>query len=163
MPGAASSRRRSSTATSTWIPFSPPERRGATPLARCSKGSRCGAELQPLLTHEAVKERAREYLRWCVAQGILYLRSHVDVCHDSLVGVRALVEVREELRGVIDVQLVAFPQHGFLRFPEAERLLDEALDLGVDVVGGIPHYERSREHGVESIRLLVERADTVGG
>ena len=119
-------------------------------------------ELQPLLTHEAVKERAREYLRWCVAQGILYLRSHVDVCHDSLIGARALIEVREELRGVIDVQLVAFPQHGFLRYPGAERLLDEALDLGVDVVGGIPHYERSREHGVESIRLLMERAHRRG-
>lgn len=120
------------------------------------------AELQPLLTHEMVKERAREYLRWCVAQGILFLRSHVDICQDSLVGVRALVEVRDELRGVIDVQLVAFPQHGFLRFPHAERLLDEALDLGVDVVGGIPHYERSREAGVESIRLLVERAQRRG-
>jgi cytosine deaminase len=120
------------------------------------------AELQPLLTHEAVKERAREYLRWCVAQGILFLRSHVDTCQDSLVGVRALVEVREELRGLIDVQLVAFPQHGFLRFPAAERLLDEALDLGVDVVGGIPHYERSREAGVESIRSLIERADRRG-
>lgn len=119
-------------------------------------------ELQPLLTKEAIKERAREYLRWCVAQGILYLRSHVDVCHDSLVGVRALVEVREELLGVIDVQLVAFPQHGFLRFPGADRLLDEALDLGVDVVGGIPHYERSREQGVESIRWLVERAHRRG-
>ncbi len=119
-------------------------------------------ELQPLLTQDAVQERAREYLRWCVSQGILYLRSHVDVCHDSLIGVRALVEVREELRGLIDVQLVAFPQHGFLRFPGAERLLDESLDLGVDVVGGIPHYERSREDGVNSIRLLLERAHNRG-
>lgn len=120
------------------------------------------AELQPLLTHEAVKDRAREYLRWCVAQGILFLRSHVDTCQRSLVGVRALVEVREELRGLIDLQLVAFPQHGLLRFPEAERLLDEALDLGVEVVGGIPHYERSREAGVHSIRLLMERAQQRG-
>jgi len=119
-------------------------------------------ELQPLLTHDGVKERAREYLRWCVAQGILFLRTHVDTCQDSLLGVRALVEVREELRGLIDVQLVAFPQHGFLRFPRAERLLDEALDLGVDVVGGIPHYERSREDGVESIRRLMERAQRRG-
>ncbi len=80
----------------------------------------------------ALKERAREYLRWCVSQGILYLRSHVDTCHRSLLGARALVEVRDELRELIDVQLVAFPQHGFLRFPDGERLLDEALDLGVD-------------------------------
>jgi cytosine/creatinine deaminase len=120
------------------------------------------AELQPLLTHEAVKERAREYLRWCVSQGILFLRSHVDTCQASLVGVRALIEVREELRGLIDVQLVAFPQHGLLRFPDGERLLDEALDLGVDLVGGIPHYERSREAGVESIRRLMTRAQRRG-
>jgi cytosine deaminase len=120
------------------------------------------AELQPLLTQEAVRDRAREYLRWCAAQGILFLRSHVDVCQASLVGVRALVEVREELSGLIDVQLVAFPQQGLLRFPDAERLLDQALDLGVDLVGGIPHYVRSREAGVESIKLLMERAQRRG-
>lgn len=119
-------------------------------------------ELQPLLTPEGLKERAREYLRWCVSQGILHLRSHVDVCQPSLVGVRALVEVREELRDLIDVQLVAFPQHGLLRFPEGVRLLDQALDLGVDVVGGIPHYERTREEGVQSISILMERAQRRG-
>lgn len=119
-------------------------------------------ELQPLLTREGLKERAREYLRWCVSQGILFLRSHVDVCQPSLVGVRALVEVREELRDLIDVQLVAFPQHGLLRFPDGERLLDQALDLGVEVVGGIPHYERTREEGVQSIGILMERAQRLG-
>jgi cytosine deaminase len=116
------------------------------------------SELQPLLRHEAVKERAREYLRWCVAQGILFLRSHVDTSQESLVGVRALVELRD----VIDLQLVAFPQHGLLRFPDGVRLLDEALDLGLDVVGGIPHHERSREAGVESVRLLMDRAQRRG-
>jgi cytosine/creatinine deaminase len=119
-------------------------------------------ELQPLLTHEGVKDRAREYLRWCIAQGILFIRSHVDTCQRSLLGARALVEVRDELRGLIDVQLVAFPQHGFLRFPDGERLLDEALDLGVDAVGGIPHYERTREDGVRSVQLLMERAHRRG-
>lgn len=114
-------------------------------------------ELQPLLTFESVKERAREYLRWCVSQGILFVRSHVDICQPSLVGVRALVEVREELRGLIDVQLVAFP-HGLLRFPDAEWLLDQALDLGVDVIGGIPPYERSQQAGVASIRSAMDRA-----
>jgi cytosine deaminase len=119
-------------------------------------------ELQAILTPEGIKDRAREYLRWCISQGILFIRSHVDTCDASLIGARALVEVREELRGLIDVQLVAFPQHGFLRFPDAERLLDQALDLGVDVVGGIPHYERSREAGVRSIQLLMERAQRRG-
>jgi cytosine/creatinine deaminase len=126
------------------------------------EGIQLWGELQPLLTLEGLKERAREYLRWCVAQGTLFIRSHVDTCDPTLIGARALVEVRDELRGLIDVQLVAFPQHGFLRFPDAERLLDEALDLGVDIVGGIPHYERSREDGVESIRRLMERADRRG-
>lgn len=120
------------------------------------------AELQPLLTAEGLRERAREYLRWCVSQGILHLRSHVDVCQPSLLGVRALVEVREELRDLIDVQLVAFPQHGLLRFPHTPRLLDEAIDLGVDVVGGIPHYERTREEGMQSIGVLMERAQRRG-
>jgi cytosine/creatinine deaminase len=115
-------------------------------------------ELQPLLTAEGLKHRAREYLRWCISQGILFVRSHVDVCQPSLLGVRALVEVREELRGLIDVQLVAFPQHGLLRFPDGVALLDQALDLGVDVVGGIPHYERTREEGTQSIEILMERA-----
>jgi cytosine deaminase len=119
-------------------------------------------ELQAILTPEGIKDRAREYLRWCISQGILFIRSHVDTCDASLIGARALVEVREELRGLIDVQLVAFPQHGFLRFPDAERLLDQALDLGVDVVGGIPHYERSREAGVRSIQLLMKRAQQRG-
>jgi cytosine deaminase len=119
-------------------------------------------ELQPMLTLEGLKERAREYLRWCISQGILHLRSHVDVCQPSLLGVRALVEVRQELQGLVDVQLVAFPQHGLLRFPDGERLLDQALELGVDVVGGIPHYERTREEGVQSIGILMERAQRRG-
>src|SRR5581483_3962677 len=119
-------------------------------------------ELQSMLTPEGLKQRAREYLRWCIAQGILHMRSHVDVCQPSLLGVRALAEVRQELRGLIDVQLVAFPQHGLLRFPDGERLLDEALELGVDVVGGIPHYERTREEGVRSITALMDRAHRRG-
>ncbi|MHB8692615.1 MAG: cytosine deaminase [Solirubrobacteraceae bacterium] len=126
------------------------------------EGIELWGELQPLLNPEGVKARAREYLRWCVSQGILHLRSHVDICHTTLVAARTLVELRDELKGVIDVQLVAFPQHGLLRFPDAVRLLDESLDLGLDVVGGIPHYERSREAGVHSIQLLMDRAERKG-
>ena len=120
------------------------------------------SETQPLFTIEGVKDRAIEYLKWCVARGTLYLRSHVDVCHDSLVAVRALVEARDEVAPWIDVQLVAFPQHGLLRYPDGVRLLDEALDLGCEVIGGIPHYERSREAGVASIDAVMDRASRKG-
>ena len=132
-----------------------PRRNGSGTLL---EGITLWGELQPLLTQEGMRERAREYLRWCVAQGTLFLRSHVDTCDPRLIGVRTLIELREEFRGLVDIQLVAFPQHGLLRFPNAIRLLDQALDMGIEVVGGIPHYERTREAGIESIRLLMDRA-----
>ena len=126
------------------------------------EGIELWGELQQHLTYEGVKERAWEYIRWCAAQGILHLRAHVDVCQPGLLGARALVEARDEARDLIDIQLVAFPQHGLLRFPGAVELLDEALELGFDVVGGIPHYEMTREDGVESVRMLMERAKRRG-
>jgi cytosine deaminase len=105
------------------------------------------------LTVDDVKERAAEALRWQLANGVQAVRSHVDVCDPSLRALRALVELREEVRGLIDVQLVAFPQQGILGFPGGEALMREAVALGADVVGGIPHYELTREDGVESVRF----------
>ncbi len=120
------------------------------------------SETQPRFTTEGVKGRGLEYLRWCVANGTLHVRTHVDICHESLVAARALAELRDEVAPWIDVQLVAFPQHGLLRFPDGLRLLDETLDLGFDVIGGIPHYERTREAGIESIQTLMDRASRKG-
>ena len=115
-------------------------------------------ELKPLLTEEALVERALQYCDWAVARGLLAIRSHVDVCDDRLLAVRALLEVKRRVAPYLDLQLVAFPQDGVLRGPHALRNLKAALDLGVEVVGGIPHFERTMEEGAASVKLLCELA-----
>ncbi|WP_395699559.1 amidohydrolase family protein [Aquabacterium sp.] len=115
-------------------------------------------ELKPLLTREALVERALQYCDWAVAKGLLAIRSHVDVCDPRLLAVEALLEVRERVKPYLDLQLVAFPQDGVLRAPHAMVQLERALDMGVDVVGGIPHFERTMADGAESVRLLCELA-----
>ena len=115
-------------------------------------------ELKPLLTKEALIERAMQYCDWAVAKGLLAIRSHVDICDDRLLAVRALLEVKQRVAPYLDLQLVAFPQDGLLRASGALANLKRALDLGVDVVGGIPHFERTSEQGAESVRLLCELA-----
>jgi cytosine/creatinine deaminase len=115
-------------------------------------------ELKPLLTQEALVERALQYCDWAVAKGLLAIRTHVDVCDDRLLAVEALLHVRERVKPYIDLQLVAFPQDGLLRSPSALANLKRALDQGVDVVGGIPHFERTMGDGAESVRILCELA-----
>lgn len=115
-------------------------------------------ELKPLLTHEAVIERALRYCDLAVSQGLLAVRSHVDVCDDRLLAVEALIEVREKVKPYLDLQLVAFPQDGYYRSPTAANNLERALDMGVDVVGGIPHFERTMADGAASVRALCEIA-----
>ncbi len=115
-------------------------------------------ELKPQLTQEALVERAMRYCDWAVAKGLLAIRSHVDVCDDRLLAVEALLEVKRRVKPYLDLQLVAFPQDGVLRAPTALANLKRALDLGVDVIGGIPHFERSMADGAESVRLLCELA-----
>ena len=115
-------------------------------------------ELKPLLTHEAVKERALAYCDWAVSMGLLAIRSHVDTCDDRLLAVEALLEVKKEVAPHIDLQLVAFPQDGFYRSPTARENTIRALDMGVEVVGGIPHFERTMEDGRRSVTELCEIA-----
>ncbi len=115
-------------------------------------------ELKPLLTHEALAARALQYCDWAVAKGLLAIRSHVDICDDRLLAVRALLEVKQRVAPYLDLQLVAFPQDGLLRSPGALANLVRALDLGVDVVGGIPHFERTYDQGTDSVRQLCELA-----
>ena len=115
-------------------------------------------ELKPQLTQEALVERALQYCDWAVAKGLLAIRSHVDVCDDRLLAVEALLHVRERVKPYLDLQLVAFPQDGALRTPTALANLTRALDRGVDVVGGIPHFERSMADGAESVKILCEIA-----
>lgn len=115
-------------------------------------------ELKPLLTHEAVRDRALAYCDWAVSMGLLAIRTHVDVCDDRLLAVEALLEVKKTVAPYIDLQLVAFPQDGFYRSPTARENTIRALDLGVDIVGGIPHFERTMADGTRSVTELCEIA-----
>jgi len=119
-------------------------------------------ELKPLLTQEALIERALTYCDWAVAKGLLAIRSHVDVCDPRLLAVEALLEVKKRVAPYLDLQLVAFPQDGALRDPRALDHMKRALAMGVDVVGGIPHFERSMAEGARSVTLLCELAAAQG-
>jgi cytosine/creatinine deaminase len=119
-------------------------------------------ELKPSLTQEAIVERALAYCDWAVAQGLLAIRSHVDICDPRLLAVDALLEVKKKVAPYIDLQLVAFPQDGLYRSPGALEFLKEALRRGVDVVGGIPHFERTMANGSASVRALCEIAAAQG-
>ncbi len=115
-------------------------------------------ERKPHLTHEALVESGLRYCDLAVSQGLLAIRSHVDVCDDRLLAVDALLEVKRRVAPWLDLQLVAFPQDGYLRSPGAAANLERALDLGVEVVGGIPHFERTMQDGATSVRALCELA-----
>jgi cytosine deaminase len=119
-------------------------------------------ELKPLLTVEAVMERALRYCDLAVAKGLLAVRSHVDICDDRLTAVEALLDVKRKVAPYIDLQLVAFPQDGYFRSPNAAANLSRALDQGVDVVGGIPHFERTMADGAQSVTALCEIAEKRG-
>lgn len=119
-------------------------------------------ELKPLLTQEALAERALAYCDWAVAKGLLAIRTHVDVCDPRLLAVEALLNVKKRVSPYLELQLVAFPQDGLLRGPLGPQQhmnnLKRALDKGVDVVGGIPHFERTMADGAHSVKLLCELA-----
>jgi cytosine deaminase len=117
------------------------------------------AERVPSLTVEDVLTRAREVLRWQLACGVQHVRSHVDVCDSEL---RALRALREEARGLVDLQIVAFPQQGIFAYDDGAALMRKAVALGADVVGGIPHYELTREDGVESVLFTFALAQEHG-
>ena len=115
-------------------------------------------ELKPHLTVEAIYERAKKLCLWSIARGTLAIRSHVDICDDRLLAVEALTRLRRDMRPYLDIQLVAFPQDGYLRSPNSVINLQRALDMGVDVIGGIPHFERTMEEGAESVKALMRIA-----
>jgi cytosine deaminase len=119
-------------------------------------------ELKPQLTFDALVQRAMTYCDWAVAQGLLAIRSHVDTSDPSLLAVQALLHVKKQVSHYLDLQLVAFPQDGVLCSPGGMDNLVRALDLGVDVVGGIPHFERTMVDGASSVRQLCELAAARG-
>ena len=120
------------------------------------------AERKALVTHEDSKTRARKAIDMLVEHGIQHVRSHVDVTDPGLGALKALLEVREETRHLIDLQIVAFPQEGIESYANGRALMEQAVALGADVVGGIPHFENTREQGVSSIRFLMDLAERSG-
>ncbi len=115
-------------------------------------------ELRETATVDEMVARALTYCDWAVSMGLLAIRSHVDTTPDHLNTVTAMIEVRDRVKPYLDLQLVAFPQDGLYRAPNGERNVVRALDMGVDVVGGIPHFERTMEDGRASVRALCELA-----
>lgn len=120
------------------------------------------AERKALVTREDTKSRAHRTIRMLAANGIQHVRSHVDVTEPGLATLKAMLEVRDEARDLIDLQIVAFPQEGIESFANGRALMREAVEMGVDVVGGIPHFENTRDQGVSSLHFLMDLAERHG-
>lgn len=115
-------------------------------------------ERKPLLTEADIRERVLKTLNLLIGNGVQFVRTHADTSDPSLVGLKTLCALRDELKDKIDIQVVAFPQDGLLSYPGGDRLMEEALEIGADVVGGIPHFEYTRELGVASMKRVIELA-----
>ncbi|ELY7546037.1 cytosine deaminase [Cronobacter turicensis] len=114
------------------------------------------------ITHEDTKRRAHETIGMLRDHGIQHVRTHVDVTDPTLAALKAMLEVKEEARHLIDLQIVAFPQEGIESFPQGRALMEQAVEMGADVVGGIPHFENTREQGVSSVKFLMDLAERTG-
>ncbi|OSN10641.1 cytosine deaminase [Lonsdalea iberica] len=114
------------------------------------------------ITHEDTKCRAHSTIGLLRDHGIQHVRTHIDVTDPTLGALKSMLEVKEEARDLIDLQIVAFPQEGIESFPNGRKLMEQAIDLGADVVGGIPHFENTREQGVSSVKFLMDLAERRG-
>ncbi|NUU66268.1 cytosine deaminase [Enterobacteriaceae bacterium BIT-l23] len=114
------------------------------------------------ITHDDTKSRAHSTIGWLRDHGIQHVRTHVDVTDPSLAALKAMLEVKEEARDLIDLQIVAFPQEGIESFPNGRALMEQAVEMGADVVGGIPHFENTRDQGVSSVKFLMDLAERTG-
>ncbi|MDO4298258.1 MAG: cytosine deaminase [Lachnospiraceae bacterium] len=121
------------------------------------EGIRVWSEYRKKLDKEEVKERALRTLGMYRKKGVQYIRSHVDISND-LTALEALLELKEQVRDEVEIQLVAFPQDGVMTSEKVRGNLEEAVRMGADVVGGIPHFELTREHGEKSIQYIMEIA-----
>ncbi|WP_196601089.1 cytosine deaminase [Pectinatus frisingensis] len=122
------------------------------------EGIELWAERKKQITIDDVKNRAKKAIRLQISQGIQFVRSHVDTTDPQLTALKALLEVKEEVKDIINLQLVAFPQEGICSYPDGDKLLEEAVKLGADAVGAIPHYEFTREYGIKSLNKAFELA-----
>lgn len=126
------------------------------------EGIQCWEEYKPFLTKDDVKERAKRAIRMQVSNGIQYIRTHVDINDPELTALKAMLELREEVRDYVDIQIVAFPQYGILSYPKGGELLERALSMGADAAGAIPHFEFTREYSVESLNICFALAQKYG-
>lgn len=123
------------------------------------EGIDCWEERKPMLTREDIRERVHKVAKMYAAQGVQYVRTHVDVNDPNLTALKAMLELREELSDIIDLQIVAFPQYGICSYPNGMELLEESLRMGADAAGAIPHYEFTREYSVKSLQICFELAE----
>lgn len=126
------------------------------------EGIECWGERKATITHEDTKARAKQTINALAVHGIQHVRTHVDVTDASLAALKAMLEIREETSRLVDMQIVAFPQEGIESYPQGRELMEEAIRLGADVVGGIPHFEYTREQGVSSVKFLMDLAERTG-
>ena len=126
------------------------------------EGIRCWSLRKESLTKQDVRDRVNRAVRMQARNGVQFVRTHVDVTDPKLTAMEAMLELREELRGTVDIQVVAFPQEGIDSFPNGRRLMEDAVRMGADVVGAIPHFEFTREDAVESLNFAVELAEKYG-
>ena len=126
------------------------------------EGIQIWGERKPHLTRTDLVDKAVEAVLWEFAQGVQFIRTHADVTDPSLLTLEALLEVKDRVKDLVEVQIVAFPQDGIFTFPEGEALMRRALDMGADVVGGIPHNELTREDGVRDVELAFDLAERHG-
>ena len=122
------------------------------------EGIECWSRRKEKLTAEDIRERVNKVVRMYAANGIQHIRSHVDITDPSLMAMKTLLKMKEELKDVMDIQLVAFPQEGILSYPNGRQLLIDAVKMGADVVGAIPHFEFTREYSVESLNFALKLA-----
>lgn len=122
------------------------------------EGIECWSKRKEKLSKQDIRDRVHRAVRLYAAHGVQHIRTHVDVTDPSLVAMETMVELREELRDVMDIQIVAFPQEGILSYPNGKELMESAVKLGADAVGAIPHFEFTREYSVESLNFALKLA-----
>ena len=126
------------------------------------EGIECWGERKVTITEEDTKTRAKKTIQALAAHGIQHVRTHVDVTDPQLTALKAMLEVREEVRELVALQIVAFPQEGIESYANGRALMTEAVAIGADVVCGIPHFENTRDQGVSSVKFLMDLAERTG-
>ena len=126
------------------------------------EGIECWSKRKAKLSKQDVKDRARNAVKMQVQNGIQYVRTHVDITDPTLIAMEAMLELKEELKDYVDIQIVAFPQEGINSYPNGKALLENAVKMGADCVGAIPHFEFTREYAVESVNYCMEIAEKYG-